>query len=223
MDIKEQFNMVAEEYDANRRRFIPCFDEFYKNTTDFLASNIAAPECIIDLGAGTGLLSYYWYEHFKDVRFILTDIAVDMLEVAKRRFAGLDNFSYQVMDHSKTLPDVSFDAVISALSIHHLGHTEKQALFDRIYNALPDGGIFIDYDQFCAGEPMMDKWYDSYWESQLYSSGLTEHDIELWLQRRRLDRETTVQQQTDMLRQSGFGTVKCVYDNRKFAVIAAIK
>ncbi len=28
MDIKEQFNLVAQEYDANRKKFIPCFNDY---------------------------------------------------------------------------------------------------------------------------------------------------------------------------------------------------
>lgn len=40
MNIEKQFNLIAEEYDSNRRKFIPCFDDFYKNTTEFIVSNI---------------------------------------------------------------------------------------------------------------------------------------------------------------------------------------
>jgi tRNA (cmo5U34)-methyltransferase len=36
MTIKEQFNSIAKEYDSNRRRFIPCFDDFYDNATKLL-------------------------------------------------------------------------------------------------------------------------------------------------------------------------------------------
>ena len=44
---------------------------------------------------------------------------------------------------------------------------------------LPEDGIFVNYDQFCADTPVMNDLFDTYWESQLYSSGLTERDIEL--------------------------------------------
>ena len=27
VNIQEQFNQIAEEYDKNRRKFIPCFDD----------------------------------------------------------------------------------------------------------------------------------------------------------------------------------------------------
>ena len=28
IDIQKQFNLIANEYDKNRRKFIPCFDDF---------------------------------------------------------------------------------------------------------------------------------------------------------------------------------------------------
>ena len=223
MNIESQFNSIAEEYDINRRKFIPCFDDFYIDTTEFIAANIKEPKSIVDLGSGTGLLAYYWYKHFPRSDYLLTDIADDMLSVAKRRFQGLDNVSYQTTDYIKELPEVPFDTVISALSIHHLEQSEKQALFTKIYQALPAGGIFVNYDQFCAGDTRLNKWYDSFWEGQLYNSGLTDRDIELWLERRKFDKECSVEDETEMLKNSGFSTVKCIYAYRKFAVIIAIK
>lgn len=59
-EIYQQFNRIAEEYDVNRRKFIPCFDEFYKETTAFIARCIGKPMRILDLGAGTGLLTAFW-------------------------------------------------------------------------------------------------------------------------------------------------------------------
>ena len=223
MNIESQFNMIAEEYDINRRKFIPCFDDYYINTTAFIASNIKAPESIIDLGAGTGLLSYYWYKHYPDSNYLLVDIADDMLSVARRRFQGINNVSYQVSDYKKNLPAISFDTVISALSIHHLEQTEKEVLFSKIYQSLPKGGMFVNYDQFCAGDNELNAWYDRYWENQLFNSGLTNRDIELWQERRKLDRECSVEEETGMLIRSGFRIIKCIYAYQKFAVIMVIK
>lgn len=223
MNIESQFNMIAEEYDINRRKFIPCFDDYYINTTAFIASNMKAPESIIDLGAGTGLLSYYWYKHYPDSNYLLVDIADDMLSVARRRFQGINNVSYQVSDYKKNLPAISFDTVISALSIHHLEQTEKEVLFSKIYQSLPKGGMFVNYDQFCAGDNELNAWYDRYWENQLFNSGLTNRDIELWQERRKLDRECSVEEETGMLIRSGFRIIKCIYAYQKFAVIMVIK
>jgi len=56
---------------------------------------------------------------------------------------------------------------ISALPIHHLEDKDKRKLFARIYNSLPNDGLFINYDQFCAEQPKMNDWFNSFWESQL--------------------------------------------------------
>lgn len=223
MDIAKQFNLIAQEYDENRKKFIPCFNDFYGSTTEFIASNIPKPRRISDLGAGTGLLSYFWYQCFPEAEYVLTDIADEMLNVARRRFEGIDNVSFRIMDYLKELPEGDFDVAASALSVHHLENEEKQSLFSRIYDKLPRGGLFVNYDQFCAGEPEMDRWFDQYWLSQLMSSGLTAHDIKLWKERRKLDRECSVEQETELLYKCGFKAVKCVYSYQKFSVITAIK
>lgn len=223
MDIEKQFNMIAEEYDGNRRKFIPCFDDFYMNTTELIVSNINEPKRIIDLGAGTGLLTYFWYQQCPNSEYVLVDIADEMLNVARKRFDSIRNVSYQIENYIDKLPDVFFDTVISALSIHHLEDKDKAKLFARIYNSLPSGGLFINYDQFCAGQSEINNWINSYWESHLANSGLTDEDIELWKERRKLDRECSVEQEVDMLKNCGFKVVKCIYSNLKFSVIVAIK
>ncbi len=222
MNIEQQFNLIAAEYDCNRRKFIPCFDDFYQNTTAFLAAHIAAPKRVVDLGAGTGLLTQFWFQLFPNAEYVLLDIAEEMLQVARKRFAGIETVSYQAGNYLYKLPDMPFDAVISALSVHHLEDAQKGKVFADIYDRLPRGGIFVNYDQFCADSPKIDAWQNTYWERHLAHSGLTEQDLALWKERRKLDKECSVRRQTDMLRQCGFET-ECIYLQQKFAVIAAIK
>lgn len=223
MNIEEQFNLIAKEYDSNRRKFLPCFDDYYINSTKFIVSNIDEPKRVIDLGAGTGLLTYFWYRQCPNSEYVLVDIADEMLNVARKRFAGIGSISYQIENYIHKLPDTIFDTVISALSIHHLEDGDKAKLFSRIYDNLPSGGLFVNYDQFCAEQPQMNKWFNSYWESQIEHSGLSDKDIELWKERRKLDKECSVEQEVDMLKNCKFNVVKCVYSNQKFSVIVAIK
>ncbi len=223
MSIEEQFNLIAKEYDVNRRKFIPCFEDYYVSSTDFIASNIPAPKRILDLGAGTGLLSFYWHRRFPKSEYVLTDISEEMLNIARNRFHGLENVSFEITDYKQALPTGSFDCIISALSIHHLTDREKAELFSKIYKKLLPEGIFVNYDQFCGGSSKMDAWLDNYWVKKLEGSGLSDTDISLWKERRKLDRECSVEKETEMLRACGFTDLKTVYLNQKFAVIAALK
>ena len=91
MKIEEQFNLVAKEYDEGRRLFIPCFDDFYIGATDFVVRSIATPKRVLDLGAGTGLLTAFWYKYLPKAEYVLVDIADKMLDMAKRRFEGIQN------------------------------------------------------------------------------------------------------------------------------------
>ena len=175
------------------------------------------------MGAGTGLLTSYWYQHFPSAEYILVDIADDMLDIARKRFDHIETIFYEVGNYSHKLPDAAFDAVISALSIHHLEDKEKKNLFSELYDRLPQGGVFVNYDQFCAGQPELNRWFDAYWENQLSDRGLTDKDIALWRERRKLDRECSVEQETQWLIHSGFDLVKCVYTCQKFSVIVAVK
>lgn len=222
-DIEEQFNLIAKKYDENRRKFIPCFDDYYESTTKMILDNIDSPKRVLDLGAGTGLLTYYWFKECKTSDYVLVDIANEMLNVSRERFAGLVNIYHKILDYTKQLPEGEFDTIISALSIHHLDNGQKADLFKRIYEKLPVGGIFVNYDQFCAGTPMMNQWFDSYWEKQIYSSGLTGSDIEQWKERKKLDKECSVEEEIEMLKKCGFSDVKCLYSYHKFSVIVAVK
>ena len=223
MSIEEQFNRIANEYDTNRRIFIPCFDEYYEKTTNFITANIAAPKRIMDLGAGTGLLTYYWYQHFDKSQYCLVDIANEMLNVARKRFLNIPNIKFEVMDYRNSFPEMECDCIISALSIHHLEDEEKKALFSNIYGKLPIGGIFVNYDQFCGGSSTMYMWFNTYWINRLENSCLTSKDIEQWKERRKLDREISVDAEMQLLQECNFKEVNCVYLNQKFAVIVAVK
>ena len=224
MNIQEQFNLVAKDYDENRRKFIPCFDDYYSSSTDFIAGTLDfEPSRIFDLGSGTGLLPSFYFKHFPKAEYILCDIAEEMLELAKKRFAGLANVKYEVLDYSKNLPQGKADLIISALSIHHLEHDEKRKLFSHIFEMLPDGGVFVNYDQFCADTKTMSDMIDNYWISRLKSSGLSQQELDRWRERQKLDRECSVSQELEWLKEAGFVHTHCIYTNQKFSVLMAVK
>ena len=223
MAIEEQFNIVAKEYDVDRRKFLPCFDAFYGDTTEFIANSIPTPKKVLDLGAGTGLLTAFWLAVFSEAEYVLADVASEMLDVARLRFKNSRNVSYEGLNYTESLLDTDFDTIISALSIHHLEHTDKQRLFRRIYEKLPDGGVFVNYDQFCGETEEMSDMLDCFWIEGLMRSGLSRLSLERWQERRKLDRECSMLDEHRWLKNAGFRTVQCVYSYQKFSVLMAIK
>lgn len=86
--ILERFNQVAEKYDEQRKLFIPCFDDYYGTSITFLSKIRNDFRDILDLGAGTGLLTKYLYEKYPNANYTLVDISDQMLEIARQRFKG---------------------------------------------------------------------------------------------------------------------------------------
>lgn len=118
MNIKEQFNLIAREYDENRRKFIPCFNDYYVSATDFVAKSLEKE------------------------------------------------------------------------------HEQKKNLFKMIYDSLSEGGNFVNYDQFCTESELADKKIESYWIEQIKSSGISQKEYDRWLERKKLDRECSMAQES---------------------------
>jgi len=124
-EIKRKFDEISKKYDEQRKKFIPCFDDFYRVSVSVASANMENPK-ILDMGAGTGLLSAFLMERYPDASFTLIDISEKMLDVAKERFRGNSNVKYIVADYSRYSFVEDYDMVVSALSIHHLEDEEKK-------------------------------------------------------------------------------------------------
>lgn len=222
-NITERFNSIAEKYDSQRRLLIPCFDDFYGTSTSFLAGYRKNFTSILDLGAGTGLLTSFLYKHYPDARYTLVDVSDRMLDVAHKRFNGLSNFHFAISDYSKELPAGNFDLIASALSIHHLEGAGKATLYSGIYERLPEGGCFINLDQFNAETETMNKCYNAWWNDYIKLDSFTPEERESMLKRRQLDKEITIDESKRLLKLAGFSTVECIYGFMKFGVILAVK
>lgn len=219
--VKEQFDLVAKQYDSQRRGFIPCFDDYYVRSVSLLKQYNKSFEKVVDLGAGTGLLTKEIYSLYPKAQYVLVDLSEDMLDVAKKRFKGLNNFKYVKANYIDSIPDG--DLICSGLSIHHLEDDEKKHLYDNVYKALPSGGCFINLDQFNSSSTLINEMYTGWWLDYINNSEITEEERDAWLERKKIDRENSVEDTVAMLRNSGFNDVQCIYSFMKFAVVMAIK
>jgi ubiquinone/menaquinone biosynthesis C-methylase UbiE len=221
--IAQRFDSVAQEYDAQRRFFIPCFDDFYKTSTDFLSQIVEKPNSVLDLGAGTGLLTAYLWDRYPGSNYVLVDIAEEMLELARKRFENKENFKFEVANYAEKLPKEDFDLIASALSIHHLDDKHKIDLYSMIYQKLPVGGCFINFDQFNASSVLINEYYVKWWHNFINKHITDKSEQEKYLKRRELDKEDTIEGSIQKLKAIGFKQVDCIYQFMKFGVILAIK
>ena len=221
-EIIKQFNAVAEQYDNQRRKLIPCFKDFYTIASSLATTSTVSPR-ILDLGAGTGLFSSFIINQFPKASFTLIDISEQMINVAKQRFSNLDNITYIIEDYTNYDQEETYDIIISSLSIHHLTDEQKYKLYNQVFKNLKSGGIFINADQVLGETEVLDQLYKQDWLAKVTATDLTEEELTAAIKRTELDKMATLSSQLSSLNKIGFSHVDCVYKYMNFVVLYAQK
>jgi tRNA (cmo5U34)-methyltransferase len=221
--VKEAFDAIASEYDDQRRWIIPEFEDFYQNAVR-AADWPGSDPTILDIGAGTGLLSALMLEKFPRAALTLVDISDSMLQVARKRFSGSQDVSCRINDYRTGDLGGPYDIICSALSVHHLDHEEKRSLYERIYHALRSGGVFVNAEQVEGETPEQHQRNMKYWDDFVRSGPLPESVAKSAMARRdSLDRTEKLSVQLAWLRELGFFPVDVVYKNRMMVVMRGKK
>jgi len=213
------FDRVAQGYDAGRRRLVPGFEGLYGAA---LAAAGPLPEGarVLDLGAGTGLFSAMLAAERPGLRLTLVDLAPEMLARAAARPWPGHRPEIVVADMTGSLPAGRFDAVISALAIHHLEDSEKRALFDNLAGRLPPGAPFVNAEQIRQPTAPAEAAADREWEEEARNLGSGDDEIAAARARMAHDKCATLAEHETWLEAAGF-SVDVPWAAGRFAVIAA--
>ncbi|HBC54298.1 MAG TPA: class I SAM-dependent methyltransferase [Alphaproteobacteria bacterium] len=214
-DIRKAFDAAAmADYDGLRRQLVPGFDDLYGAVLAVPGWPADAAPRILDIGAGTGLLSGLAQAFWPAAQITLIDLSPEMLARARERFAAMGRAVDIVTgDIAGPLPDGPFDAVVSALAIHHLGDTDKQALYRRIFGLLKPGGWFLNAEQLLGPTDAVHRLYQAEWLRRVRGAGVAEEELTAARERMRFDQEATLSDQLQWLTDIGFIDVDCFYKN----------
>ncbi|HMU92541.1 MAG TPA: class I SAM-dependent methyltransferase [Anaerolineales bacterium] len=213
----------ASEYDLSRRRLIPCYDLFYSTAAELAARSVkdAAP-VILDLGAGTGLLSEFVLNKIGPASLYLLDESAEMLAKAQQRLAEYNPLVF-IQQMTGPLPSAKFHAVISSLAIHHLTDEDKRDLFKRIHESLLPGGVFINAEQILGPTEWQDQMFEDMHLNGARALGSDENEIRAAQERMKADRCATLEEQVTWLREVGFKNSGTFFQHFRFAVYAGWK
>jgi tRNA (cmo5U34)-methyltransferase len=215
------FDRFATSYDAGRRMLIPPFEGFYGAAVEVATLRLPADRTpdVLDVGAGTGLLTGLIAAARPDARITMLDASPSMLDQAPQRLGDAwSRCTAVVGDAIEALPDGPFDAIVTALAIHHLDDAGKREFYRRVHDRLRPGGVFVNAEQVAGPSPSLDALYVERWLQHTAALGASPTDHAEAAVRMSMDLPAPVDAQCAWLRDAGFVDVDCFFKAWRFAV-----
>lgn len=221
--IYHHFSKTIDDYDTVADKVVMKNDELHNELAALVPIRQFALK-ILDLGCGTGhgmslLLKKLPYAY-------CTGIDFSPRMIAKARH-NLQAFSDRIVLIEANFNEIMFseryDVIVSAIAIHNASHQQKRALFRKIFNALREGGIFINAD-FIEGESLefnnqYKHTYKTYLEQQLSGD-----ELQAWMRHAfEEDQPMKLSEQFALLRGYDFREIKLSWQYHNEAVYSATK
>jgi tRNA (cmo5U34)-methyltransferase len=158
---------IAETFVEGRRHLIPLIDGQDELVRRLITRGGRRVTRFLDLGAGGGAFAELVLETHPGSTGVLVDFSEPMAAAARRRLASqAGGWEYVLADLSDpswsvALPGGRYDAVVSALCIHHLPDECKHKLYAQAHELLEPGGMFLNWEHVAAegiGDGMLEEW-----------------------------------------------------------------
>lgn len=215
--VTKHFENEAYKYDDLIPKLIPKYYEQHEVMLKLLSYGLSGNLKALDLGCGTGVLSFLILSEFTKANVVSYDLAENMLQAAKTKLLQYQGrITFQQGNFSTDDIGQDYDLIISGLAIHHLKDIEKQKLYKRIFNALKPNGIFLTRDIVIGSTVSLTEQYHNLWRQYIRSQG---EDDEKWFSKYlEEDFPSSAEDQLQWLKEAGFIDVGCHWRFINFAI-----
>ncbi|MEG4584916.1 methyltransferase domain-containing protein [Microcoleus sp. MOSTC5] len=220
--VREQFEEIAFNYDGLITRLIPQYREQHELILQLLASETNANIKVLDLGAGTGILSAVILSAFPRATVLAFDMAENMLKICQTNLSAFgERLTLQQGNFAEDDFGSGYDLVVSGLAIHHLDSAGKQQLFHKLFQSMNPGGILLIRDIVTGATPRLTEQYEQLWRQYMKANG---EDDAAWFQKYlEEDIPSSVEEQTKWLAEAGFADAGCHWRYLNFAIFGGVK
>lgn len=215
----------TEVYDEDIKRSIPGYTQLHdwidKCVLQFSQNHEISK--ILELGIGTGLTTVRILKIVPKAQVTAIDFSEQMLQGARKRLKNYDVI-FKLGDYSKIKLDANFDLVVSVIGIHHQSKEGKKKLFERIYNALKPGALFIFADLVTYRDKNKAALNEAEHFHHLVEQARDEKALIEWSYHHKfLNELEPIEDQIEWLEKIGFSEVKQKYEYMNTALIVAKK
>lgn len=161
----------------------------------------------LDLGTGDGRLISLVQTRHPDAVCVGLDSSTPMLDRARSRLGGGGFVELHSGDLTESISHLGrFDAVVSALAIHHLEDERKRSLFSEVHDMLDAGGVFVNLDLVSSATEALHERFRT-------AIGRPQDDP--------TDRLSGLCEQLQWLSEAGFGEVDCHFKWLELSLLIA--
>lgn len=193
------FATRVEGYDDHMRTNIEGSSQFYAYTASLLPQE---PDSrVLDLGCGTGLELEEYFAMNPSAKVTGIDLSTDMLNALKAKFPGKHLTLIHASYFEEPLGTQMYDAAVSVESLHHFSSEMKLSLYEKLYTALKDSGVFVLTDYFAESEELEKEYFQNL-AGLKREQGLSDDSFYHY------DTPLLVDHEIDILRRAGFSDVR---------------
>ncbi|MEC4565516.1 methyltransferase domain-containing protein [Paenibacillus sp. CMAA1739] len=218
---------VVPIFDEHVRPSVPLYDEIHNMIKDMSYWFVEDDTNVYDIGTSTGetISNLSAIHSSKKIKYFGIDSSESMVQKARQRFeqnSSITITSQDVTDENFVLNNASY--VTAVLSIMFIPQRQRQDLINKIYNSLNYGGAFVMIEKIVGSSARFDEmWIELYHDLKL-KNGLSHQEVVAKSQSiRGILKPYTVDENINMLKQSGFTNIDTFFKWNNFAGFIAIK
>ncbi|MEM1112836.1 MAG: methyltransferase domain-containing protein [Pseudomonadota bacterium] len=218
----------VDRFDEHVARSIPFYREGHGIVCDLSDFFIGDDSLCVELGCSTGSLSMALAERHRDrsgARFIGIDIETQMIDLAEQRkaAAGGDNLSF-VRDDILQAELQGVDMIVAYYTVQFVRPSQRQLLFNRLYEALNWGGALLLFEKVRANDArFQDITTNLYQEYKLKQGYSPEEIVGKSRSLKGVLEPFSTQGNLDLMQRAGFVDVLSVFKYVCFEGFLAIK
>lgn len=199
--MSEFFAARVDGYDEHMINNVEGCKEGYEKMAELIPDST---ETLLDLGCGTGLELDRIFRRFPSLSVTGIDLCPEMLSALQKKHSD-KNLNLHCADYfTHPFGENTYDCAVSFESLHHFTREKKLGLYQKIFRALKDDGIYVECDYMVETQEEEDFFFAE--NNRLRTAQNIPENVFC-----HYDTPCTVQNQISLLTEVGFSKIEKIF------------